>query len=163
MCKFTRYQHVISFNQRYFNPMESLIYWDKQIYFHRTTFNDYHTAIMNSAEEYYQLILNSFTCKLRISQFTVAVWAWADKGHCRTNFEIHGDEILDTCSWKLCNIIHSCTFSALHGTQVEVFFEKGEQRLFIKHLHRYRSDYFKMYKVGPLHVSKICGYSGSLQ
>ena len=37
-----------------------------------------------------------------ISQFTVAVWAWSDKGHCRTNFEIHGDEILDTCSWKLC-------------------------------------------------------------
>ena len=38
-----------------------------------------------------------------ISQFTVAVWAWADKGHCRTNCEIHWDEILDTCSWKLCN------------------------------------------------------------
>ena len=33
----------------------------------------------------------------------VAVWAWADKGHCRTNCEIHGDGILDTYSWKLCN------------------------------------------------------------
>ena len=41
--------------------------------------------------------------QITISQFEVAVWAWADKGHCRTNFEIHGDEILDTCSWKLCN------------------------------------------------------------
>ena len=39
-----------------------------------------------------------------ISQFTVAVWARdKDKGHCRTNVEINGDEILDTCSWKLCN------------------------------------------------------------
>ena len=107
---------------------------------------------------------NNLVVKERsISQFTVAVWAWADKGHCRTNFEIHGDKILDTCSWKLCNIIHSCTFSTLHGTQVEVFFEKGEQRLFIKHLRRCRSDCFKLYKVGSLHVLKICGYSGSLQ
>ena len=59
-------------------------------------------------------------------------------------------------------IIHSCKFSALHDTQVEVFFEKGKQRLSI-HVYRCRSDYFKMYKVGRLHVLKICGYSGSLQ
>ena len=39
-----------------------------------------------------------------ISQFIVAVWAWADKGHCRSNCEIHGDKTLDTCSWKLCNL-----------------------------------------------------------
>ena len=28
-------------------------------------------------------------------------------------------------------IIHLCTSSALHDTQVEVFFEKGKQRLFV--------------------------------
>ena len=47
----------------------------------------------------------------------------------------------------------------MDDTQVEVFFENVKQRLFMKHLHRCRSDYFKMYKVGPLHVLKICGYS----
>ena len=59
-----------------------------------------------------------------ISQFTVAVWAWADKGHCRTNCEIHGDEILDTCSWKLCNhysfmhsMIHRWKYSLKRGNK----------------------------------------------
>ena len=63
-----------------------------------------------------------------ISQFTVAVWAWAVKGHCRTNCEILRDKILDTCSWKLCNIIHLCTNGTFYDTQVEVFISRGQTK-----------------------------------
>ena len=49
------------------------------------------------------LIFTKFVYVLTISQFIVAVWAWADKDHCKPNCEIQVDKILDTCSWKLCN------------------------------------------------------------
>ena len=102
---------------------------------------------------------------VKIIQFTVAVWAWEDKGQCRPNCEIHGDKILNTKYWICAHescviIIHLCTSSSLYDTQVEVILWKGETRLFMQHLHRCRSGYFKMYKVGLLHVLKICGYSG---
>ena len=92
------------------------------------------------------------------SQFTVAVLAWTDKGHCRPNCEMHGDKILDECSWKLCN-----NYSFMHDqcspwhTGGSVLW-KGETKAIYVAPHRCRSDNFKMYKVGPLHVLKICGY-----
>ena len=65
-------------------------------------------------------------------------------------------------SYVIITGINLCTSTALHDTLLEVFFEKGKQRLSMYQLHRCRGDYFKMYKVKPLHVLKICGYLGSL-
>ena len=62
-----------------------------------------------------------------------------DKGHCRTNCEIHGDEILETCSWKLCNH-YSFMHSMIHRWKYSL--KRGNKGYLCQHLHRCRGRLF---------------------
>ena len=62
--------------------------------------------------------------------------------------------MLVSCSWKLCNqnslmlvsVLSYAPTVHLSDTQVEVFFSRGKQKVFTKHLHHFGSDYSKMHK-----------------
>ena len=98
-----------------------------------------------------------------ISEFVIRICAWADKGHSYPNYNtIETNTRIVLMKVVFSVFIHAPTVY-LSGTQVEVFFSRGKQKLFVKHIHHFGSDYFKMQRWEVSIVSKIGGYFGVMR